>query len=51
LTPVNAARPATATQRVLGATHDLDLTSFGLGELEQRVAREVAVRHGAVGSA
>ncbi len=31
-----------ATARLLSTTHDLDLTSFGLGELEQRVKRELA---------
>lgn len=36
-----------ATQRLLGSIHDIDLTSFGLSELEQRVAREMPVRHGA----
>jgi protein required for attachment to host cells len=36
-----------ATQRLVGSTHDLDLTSFGLAELEQRVARALAVPHGA----
>ena len=35
-----------ATQRLLGSTHDLDLTSFGLAELERRVAHERPVRHG-----
>ncbi len=30
------------TARLLSATHDLDLTSFGLAELEQRVERERA---------
>ena len=30
------------TTRLLSATHDLDLTSFGLAELEQRVERELA---------
>ena len=32
----------TATARLLSSTHDLDLTSFGLSELEQRVASELA---------
>lgn len=36
-----------ATQRLVGSTHDIDLTSFGLGELEQRVARELSAPHGA----
>ncbi|MDP3708982.1 MAG: host attachment protein [Polaromonas sp.] len=31
-----------ATARLLSSTHDLDLTSFDLGELEQRVASELA---------
>lgn len=31
-----------ATARLLSTTHDLDLTSFGLTELEQRVERELA---------
>ena len=31
-----------ATARLLSSTHDLDLTSFGLTELEQRVERELA---------
>lgn len=30
------------TQRLLLSTHDLDLTSFGLNELEQRVERALA---------
>ena len=30
------------TARLLSSTHDLDLTSFGLTELEQRVERELA---------
>ena len=28
------------TQRLLTATHDVDLTSFGLAEIEERLARE-----------
>lgn len=31
-----------ATRRVLAGTHDLDLTSFGLAEMEQRVQHELA---------
>ena len=31
-----------STARLLSTTHDLDLTSFGLSELEQRVASELA---------
>jgi len=31
-----------ATARLLSTTHDLDLTSFGLTELEQRVERALA---------
>lgn len=31
-----------ATRRVLSGTHDLDLTAFGLGEVEQRVQHELA---------
>ena len=31
-----------AAARLLSSTHDLDLTSFGLSELEQRVASELA---------
>ena len=30
------------TARLVSSTHDLDLTSFGLTELEQRVERELA---------
>jgi protein required for attachment to host cells len=30
------------TARLVSATHDLDLTSFGLSELEQRIQRETA---------
>jgi protein required for attachment to host cells len=30
------------TTRLVSATHDLDLTSFGLSELEQRIQREIA---------
>ena len=30
------------SQRLLQSTHDLDLTSFGLAEVEERVARELA---------
>jgi protein required for attachment to host cells len=32
----------TAAARLLSASHDLDLTSFGLTEVEQRIARESA---------
>lgn len=32
----------TATARLLSSTHDLDFTSFDLGELAQRVANELA---------
>jgi protein required for attachment to host cells len=32
----------TATMRLLATTHDLDLTSFGLSGLEQRIANELA---------
>ncbi|MDR3453755.1 MAG: host attachment protein [Rhodoferax sp.] len=31
-----------ATSRLLSGTHDLDLTSFGLNELEQRIERALA---------
>lgn len=34
------ARLGTATARLVTATHDLDLTSVGLAELDQRMARE-----------
>jgi len=34
-----------ATRRRLGGTHELDLTSFGLSELEERIAHELAL-HG-----
>lgn len=36
------AQLGTATARLVSATHDLDLTSVGLVELDQRVARESA---------
>jgi hypothetical protein len=34
-----------ATRRRLAGTHELDLTSFGLSELEERIAHELAL-HG-----
>jgi protein required for attachment to host cells len=34
-----------ATRRLLVTTHELDLTSFGLSELEERIAHEMAL-HG-----
>lgn len=34
-----------ATRRRLAGTHELDLTSFGLSEVEERIAQELAV-HG-----
>ena len=40
------AQPGTATARLVSATHDLDLTSVGLVELDQRVARESAHQGG-----
>lgn len=36
------AQLGTATMRLLTATHDLDLTSVGLVELDQRIARETS---------
>ena len=36
----------TATARLVSATHDLDLTSVGLVELDQRVAQESTLQAG-----